>query len=94
MAMVNGFYAADSLDLEGFIHCSKKDQIKGVLERYYRDAGELLLLTIEPTKLISPLKYELAPSINEEFPHIYGPLNLDAVININGINSLSLTGIL
>jgi uncharacterized protein (DUF952 family) len=78
-AVQKGFYEAPSLALEGFIHTSKAEQVKGVLERYYQGQNNLLLLHIDETKLTAPLKYELAPSINEEFPHIYGPLNLDAV---------------
>ena len=84
-AMQQGFYEAPSLALEGFIHTSKAEQVQGVLERYYKNQSDLLLLHIDETKLTAPLKYELAPSINEEFPHIYGRLNLDAVIKIENV---------
>ena len=80
-----GFYEAESLALEGFIHTSKAEQVQGVLERYYKNQSDLLLLHIDETKLTAPLKYELAPSINEEFPHIFGRLNLDAVIKIENL---------
>jgi len=86
IAVKNGFYEADSLAKEGFIHASKEQQVNGVLQRYYKDQSNLLLLHIDESKLIAPLKYELAPSVNEEFPHIYGRLNLDAVIKIVEIN--------
>ena len=79
-AMQQGFYEADSLALEGFIHTSKAEQVQGVLNRYYKNQTDLLLLHIDETKLTALLKYELAPSVNEEFPHIYGSLNLDAVV--------------
>ncbi|HMK03659.1 MAG TPA: DUF952 domain-containing protein [Ferruginibacter sp.] len=81
-AQQQGFYEADSLASEGFIHCSDAEQVAGVLERYYKDQTGLLLLHIEEDKLIPTLTYELAPSVNEEFPHIYGRLNLDAVIKV------------
>ena len=81
-ALQQGFYEAASLAAEGFIHASKAEQVAGVLERYYKNQVNLLLLHIDETKLIATLKYELAPSINEEFPHIFGRLNLDAVIKI------------
>ena len=84
-AVQQGFYEAPSLALEGFIHTSKAEQVQGVLERYYKNQSDLLLLHIDETKLTAPLKYELAPSINEEFPHIYGRLNLDAVIKIENV---------
>lgn len=84
-AQQQGFYAAESLALEGFIHCSTTNQVQGVLERYYKDVPNLLLLHIDETKLNAPLKYELAPSVNEEFPHIFGQLNLDAVSKVETI---------
>ena len=80
-----GFYEADSLVVEGFIHTSKAGQVAGVLERYYKDQSNLLLLHIDETKLTAPLKYELAPSVNEEFPHIYGRLNVDAVVKVENL---------
>ena len=81
-AQLQGFYEAASLAAEGFIHCSKEEQVKGVLERYYAGQTGLLLLHIDETKLTAALKYELAPSVNEAFPHIFGPLNLSAVVNV------------
>ncbi|MEJ7610454.1 MAG: DUF952 domain-containing protein [Ferruginibacter sp.] len=79
-ALITGSYEAPSLHTEGFIHTSSAEQVKGVLERYYKGKTNLVLLHIDEEKLRSLLKYELAPSVNEEFPHIYGPLNTDAVI--------------
>jgi len=78
----NGFYIAPSLKTEGFIHCSEQQQVKGVLERYYSGKTALIKLVIDAKKLTSELKYELAPSVNENFPHVYGPINLDAVVNV------------
>ncbi|MBL7703842.1 MAG: DUF952 domain-containing protein [Ferruginibacter sp.] len=78
-ALENGFYEAESLAKEGFIHASRQNQVAGVLERYYKGQNDLMLLHINEKKLTAPLKYELAPSVNEEFPHIYGRLNIDAV---------------
>ena len=84
-ALQQGFYEADSLAKEGFIHTSKATQVAGVLERYYQGQSNLLLLHIEEEKLTAPLKYELAPSDNEEFPHIYGKLNLNAVTKVENL---------
>jgi uncharacterized protein (DUF952 family) len=81
-ALQQGFYEAESLAKEGFIHTSKAEQVAGVLNRYYKGQSNLLLLHIDEIKLTAPLKYEMAPSVNEAFPHIFGPLNLDAVIKI------------
>jgi len=80
-----GAYEADSLATEGFIHCRTADHVAGVLERYYKGQTGLVKLTIERNKLERPLIFELAGSINEVFPHIHGPLNLDAVVAVNPV---------
>lgn len=84
-ALTLGFYEADSLATEGFIHASMEEQVKGVLERYYQNQRGLLLLHIEETKLLAELRYEMARSVNQVFPHIYGRLNIDAVIQITPV---------
>ena len=79
-AQEQGHYESASLAEEGFIHCSEERQLSGVLERYYAGRAGLLKLSIETSKLTSPLYYDWSPSIEDTFPHIYGPVNLDAVI--------------
>lgn len=81
-AVEQNYYEAPSLIEEGFIHCSTENQVNGVLNRYYKDTPNLLKLVIEISKLTSELKYELAPSVNELFPHIYGPIQIEAVISV------------
>jgi uncharacterized protein (DUF952 family) len=78
-AVVNGVYTAPSLFTEGFIHNSTESQVDAVRERYYAGQNNLVKLHINEAKLTAELKYELAPSVNEMFPHIFGPINLDAV---------------
>ncbi|REJ77236.1 MAG: DUF952 domain-containing protein [Acidobacteria bacterium] len=71
-------YAAGSLETEGFIHCSFKHQLAGVLERYYKGSGRLVILEIDPERLDVELVTE--PSTGgEEYPHIYGKINKEAV---------------
>ena len=84
-AQTTGAYITDSLSTEGFIHCSTQDQVAGVLDRYYKGKTNLVKLTIEKSKVTSPLIFELATSINEVFPHIHGPINLSAVIKAESI---------
>ena len=79
-AQVSGKYSAPSLAAEGFIHCSTKEQVAGVIDRYYKNKPDLILLHLEELKITSPLKFELATSVNEMFPHIFGHINIDAVI--------------
>ena len=88
-----GRYRAPSLDQEGFIHCSTAAQVVPVANRYYRGAVDLCLLTIAEDRLTAPLKWEppAPPSgtrrppgdtASELYPHLYGPLTLDAVLHI------------
>ena len=79
------FYEADSLVSEGFIHCSFANQLEAVLERYYKDAEKVLILTIDVEKLTSKLVEE--PSTNNEiYPHIYGQINAEAIVGIEERN--------
>ncbi|RYZ47672.1 MAG: DUF952 domain-containing protein [Sphingobacteriales bacterium] len=78
-ALELGRYEAPSLAAEGFIHCSHESQIAGVLSRYYAGRTDMLKLNIDPEKLTSRLIYEWSPSVADTFPHVYGPINLDAV---------------
>ena len=84
-AQVEGAYTADSLAIEGFIHCSTADQVAGVLDRYYKGQTGLVKLTIDKSKVTSPLIFELATSINEVFPHIHGPINLSAIVHTESV---------
>jgi uncharacterized protein (DUF952 family) len=75
------FYEASSLQTEGFIHASKAHQVQETANRYYKNEPEILLLTIDTALLAIPLLYEEAPNRKEEFPHLYGKLNKDAIVN-------------
>lgn len=79
-AKEKGHYESASLAEEGFIHCSEERQIPGVLERYFSEKKHLVKLVIETDRLTSPLYYDWSPSIEDTFPHVYGPINLDAVL--------------
>lgn len=84
-AQEKGFYTAPSLATEGFIHNSEDHQVAGVLERYYKHKKDLVKLCIDTEKLVHPLKYEYASSVKDTFPHIYGPLNVNAVIEVQNL---------
>lgn len=79
------FYEAPSLQDEGFIHASKAHQVEATANRYYKNEPEVILLTIDTTLLSVPLVYEEAPNRKEEFPHMYGKLNKEAVIEHQSI---------
>jgi uncharacterized protein (DUF952 family) len=68
---------------EGFIHASRSDQWRGVLERFYADVTEpLVLLEIETDRLSAPVLDEPVPGTSETFPHVYGAIEVDAVVSV------------
>ena len=79
-AAFNGeLYSAASLETESFIHCSFNGQLEAVLGRYYSNVDSVVILEIDSEKLTSNLVNE--PSTGGEiYPHIYGPINRDAII--------------
>jgi len=80
-AKLKGVYRSDTLDLQGFIHCSTPQQIIKVANTLYHAQRELVLLCIDTNKVQSEIKYESVKS-EELYPHIYGPLNTDAVVKV------------
>lgn len=81
-AQATGEYRADSLAAEGFIHCSTVEQVLGPANEFYRSQDDLVLLVIDPARLAAELVYEDSYQTGTAFPHIYGPLNLDAVTDV------------
>lgn len=78
---LGSLYAGDALSDDGFIHCCLFEQIEGVLLNWFKGKRDLVILEIDPELLLSPIKYENREGGLEAFPHVYGPINLDAVIN-------------
>lgn len=75
-------YTDPSLQSEGFIHCSMKEQLEATLQRYFADAKDLVILEILPTAVADILRLEPAPHSQERFPHIYGPIPKSAILQI------------
>jgi uncharacterized protein (DUF952 family) len=68
---------------EGFIHASRADQWEGARQRFYAGVTEpLLLLVIDTDRLDVPVVDEPAPDADETFPHVYGPLDPAAVVQV------------
>jgi uncharacterized protein (DUF952 family) len=80
-ARAAGAYRGDTLATEGFIHCSTPAQVLGPADALFRGRDDLVLLAIDPTKVGPEIRYEGLPG-GEQFPHVYGPLNLDAVTRV------------
>lgn len=68
-----------SLDDEGFIHCSYRDQVQGVADRFYGGRTDVLLLTIDTSKVEAEVRAE------NGFPHIYGPVPIEAVVRVEPV---------
>lgn len=88
-AQARGEYIAPSLATEGFIHFSTDKQALHVANAFYHGRSDLVLLVVDESRLKPELKWEApagppADNISEAdlFPHLYGPLNLDAVASV------------
>jgi uncharacterized protein (DUF952 family) len=79
-----GQYTVPSLLQEGFIHASTGEQVAGTANLFFRGQTGLVLMVIETNRLIPEVRFDAVQTHGAEqfFPHIYGPINLDAVINI------------
>ncbi len=84
-ALIQGAYSHDSIAAEGFIHASHLVQIQATLQRYYGNQSNLVILAIDATKCTPEIKFEMANSVGEEFPHIYGNLNTDSVTAVYAV---------
>ena len=79
----SGEYRADSLGQVGFIHFSKAAQVLRVANDYYAGQQGLLILLVDPSKLKAELRWDPgSDQADELFPHIYGPVNLEAVVGV------------
>ena len=65
---------------EGFIHCSTAQQLEWVASQRFRNRDDLVILSIDPGRVVPQILYENLEDGQEQFPHIYGELNVDAVI--------------
>jgi len=84
-----GEYSASSLVREGFIHCSTLEQVLPVASAFYRGQSGLVLLVVDEALVKPEVRWE-APAgppaqgitTSDLFPHIYGPLNVEAVVRV------------
>ena len=81
-----GTYRSDSLASEGFIHCSTAAQVIGSANRFFKDRSDLVILSIDPDRVTSKILDEGIES-NHLFPHIYGELNIDAVLRVTDLEA-------
>lgn len=88
-ALAAGTYTGSTRGLDlaevGFIHLSTEAQYPTVLGLFYADATDLVLLHVDESKLTAELRYDDVPGADAPFPHLYGPLNVDAVVDVTPI---------
>ncbi len=73
-------YAPESLATEGFIHLSYDRQLLASAARHFAGRTDLVVISVRPDRLRAKLRDD--PVGDERFPHLYGPLNLDAVVEV------------
>jgi uncharacterized protein (DUF952 family) len=82
-AASDGDYRPDAFPVDGFIHCSTTDQVIQVANIRFRGQKGLVLLSIDTDKVRAQIVYENLEGGQQLFPHIYGELNLDAVVQVS-----------
>jgi uncharacterized protein (DUF952 family) len=88
-----GVYRPASLSSDGFVHLARSTQVVQVLHHFFAGKGDLVLLAIDPARLRHELKFEAAAAVGsqpaagatgdtgETYPHVHGPLNMDAIVD-------------
>jgi uncharacterized protein (DUF952 family) len=75
-------YRPASLEDEGFIHCSTASQLVDVANDRFAGRHDLLLVTIDPDASSAPVVFEDCYETGRRFPHLYGPLDVEAVVSV------------
>ena len=78
----DGLHRDPSLETEGFIHCSTLEQLAGSANRHFAGRTGLVILAIDPKRVQARIVYENLYGGEQQFPHIYGPLEQDAVTSV------------
>ena len=81
-ALREGRYLPEGYNEDGFIHCSELDQVLDVADAFYSGQDDLVLLEIDSHRVNFPVKYESTEGNEKRFPHLYGPLILEAVLQV------------
>jgi uncharacterized protein (DUF952 family) len=84
-AKLAGIYHSDTLASEGFMHCSTPQQVERVTSVFFKGQKDLVILCLDPAKVQAEIRYE--PAAGDHYPHIYGPLNLEAVEEVLNLPS-------
>ncbi len=83
LSLSSGVYLPVNYPSEGFIHCSTKEQVIKVANRYYKNQTDLVLLSIDTSTINPQIKYENLEGGDDLFPHIYNPLSISEISEIS-----------
>ncbi len=75
-----GIYKTESLEKQGFIHCSYPSQLVKVADAIYLGRKDLVLLCIESNRVFADIREEGVG--DDSYPHIFGPLSINSVANV------------
>jgi uncharacterized protein (DUF952 family) len=82
-----GEYRPESLDTEGFVHCSDFGTVHLPAGTLYAGRTDLVLLVVDPDRLDVPVRWEQAAGVDSAnlpwFPHVYGPISENAVVAVH-----------
>ncbi len=76
------YYESETLSEEKFIHLSTFEQVNGTLANFFKGSTRLFLLHIKLDKLTSELIFEDLYNHGSIYPHLYGQLNMNAVVDV------------
>lgn len=85
-ALTAGAYTPDNFHADGFIHCSTAAQVLTVAKRFYAGRCDLVLLMIDADRVAPEIVFENLEGGTELFPHIYGRLNIEAVVKVSAFS--------
>lgn len=74
------FYGEQYIESNGFIHCSDVHTVQNVVWMFLDISEPLVFLCIDTDKVQAEIKWENGGST--DYPHIYGLLNIDAIVNV------------
>jgi len=77
-------YFPSGFDDDGFIHCSRLEQLNATIKRFYKTKKDkdLRVLRIDTTQLNVPLIYEAAEDGSGFFPHVFGRISAQAITEV------------
>lgn len=80
-------YEPAAMQSEGFIHCSLAHQLPDVILKHFPNHKDMVCLVIDPLRVAAPVRYEDLNNEGEKFPHIYGPINWDSILEVIELKS-------